>query len=446
MNVIIAGAGEVGGHAAEVLSAAGHSVTIIDLSAERLRRLNDVLDVRSLVGHCSHIDVLIEAGVERCDLLVAATAIDEVNLLTATLASAMGAAQTIVRVHHTANFSLRNTRYANALGIDDLVCPEHLTALEIARAIRNPGSIALEEFARGKLLMHRVKVAANAKATGMKLSEIELPRSVRVATVEKPSGPVIAEATTTIEEGDYVTIIGKTAVFDAARKLFNKDKEKRLHLVIMGETSTAVWLCRVLKNRVFSVRLFTTNHQRAEELAEKLDHVTVLEADPTDTGVFVEEKIELADVFIAATDDDEHNILACAQAKALGTDKVISVVQRRKYMYLFEHVGIDYAFSPRSVAVKSILQLIETGPVRSVAKFADHTAEVYQVRPANSASAIGQNLRTIKLPPKAMVAAIRRGDDVLVPGAEDEVKQGDTLLVIGPARLSQELSELFLST
>ena len=140
MNVIIAGAGEVGGHAAEVLSAAGHNVTLIDLSAEALQVLDDRLDVRTLVGHCAHFRVLSEAGAAKCDLMIAATNIDEINLLSASVAKATGARRTIVRVHHTANFSLRGTPYAAQLGIDDLICPEHVTSLAIARVIRNPGT------------------------------------------------------------------------------------------------------------------------------------------------------------------------------------------------------------------------------------------------------------------------------------------------------------------
>ena len=166
MNVIIAGAGEVGAHAAEALSLAGHGVTVIDLNANKLSELGERLDVRTLTGHCAHLDVLLEAGCDRCGLLVAATQSDEINLLTASLAKVAGVKKTIVRVHHTANFSLRGTRYAEQLGIDELLCPEYLTSLAIARAIRNPGSIALEEFSRGRLLMQRFQVSGKVAAVG----------------------------------------------------------------------------------------------------------------------------------------------------------------------------------------------------------------------------------------------------------------------------------------
>jgi trk system potassium uptake protein TrkA len=445
MNIIIAGAGEVGRHAAEVLSSSGHNVTVIDLSQEKLRALDDTLDVRTLVGHCAHFEVLTEAGADRCDLMVATTQIDEINLLSASVAKAAGARKTIVRVHHTANFSLRGTPYARQLGIDELICPEHLTSLAIARTIRNPGSIALEEFGRGKLLMQRFPVAEGAPAVGKTLAEVPLPASARVATVEGSSGYVIANAKTRIAEHDFVTLVGESKKFESARKPFGKGKEKRRNITIMGEASTAVWLCRALRGRAFGVRLFVEHHDRAEEVSQKLDHVTVLDADPTDSTTFTDEHIEKTDAFIAVTDDDERNILACAQAKALGVTTSIAVVQRAKYLHLLPHVGIDLAFSPRAVAVKAIQNLIDVGPIRSLAVFAGDTAEVYEVRPSKRAKVLGHELRNVKLPPQAMIAAIRRGDDVYVPGAEDQIAAGDTLLVLGPRGIGDDLLKLFVA-
>lgn len=445
MNVIIAGAGEVGGHAAEVLSADGHNVTVIDLSASRLRALDDSLDVRTLVGHCSHFAVLREAGVDRCDLMVAATQIDEINLLTASVAKAAGAKKTIVRVHHTANFSLRGTPYAAQLGIDELICPEHRTALAIARTIRNPGSIALEEFARGQLAMQRLLVAPGAPALNKQLSELALPANSRIATVERGDTASLAVANTTLAEGDFVTLIGETKSFESARKLFSKDKEKRIHIAIMGDTSTAVWLCRALKSRIFSVRLFVNERERAEELSEKLAHVTILQADPTDATTSADEHIGKADVFVAATGEDERNILACAQAKALGVKTAIVVVQRAKYMHLLSHVGIDHAFSPRGDAVKAILHVIDTAPVRSLATFAEGIAAVYEIHPSKRAKVIGHELKNVKLPTHAMIAAIQHGEDVFIPGAEDRIAEGDALLVIGPCGITSDLRKLFVT-
>jgi trk/ktr system potassium uptake protein len=445
MNIIIAGAGEVGGHAAEVLSAAGHNITLIDLSAETLARLDDRLDVRTLHGHAAHFNVLREAGADRCDLMIAATSVDEINLLAASVAKAAGAKKTIVRVHHTANFRLRGTTYAKQIGIDELICPEHVTSMAIARSIRSPGAIAIEDFGGGKLLMERCTVDENASAIGKPLAEVALPAGTRVVTVEGSSGASLATAATTIQPGDAVTLMGHPDAFDAARKKFQKGKSKHIDIAIMGESSTAVWLCRALKDRRFSVRLFVSDRGRAEQLAEKLAHVTVLEADPTDMGTFTDEHLERVDTFVAVTDEDERNILACSQAKSLGVLTAIAVVQRAKYLRLVSHVGIDHAFSPRADAVKTILKLIETGRVRSLARFAGETASVYEVRPDTRANVLGNDLRNIKLPPQSMIAAIRREDDVHVPGADDQVQSGDVLLVIGPVGIEKQLTDVFLN-
>ncbi len=446
MNIVIAGAGEVGGHAAEVLSGDNHNVTVIDIHAGRLDALKDELDLRTLTGHCTHLNVLQDAGVANADLFVAATQVDEINLLSAFMAKECGAKKTIVRVHHTANFSLRRTDYASRLGIDEFLCPEHLTSLAIARMLRNPGSIALEEFGRGKLLMQRFPVDDGAPAAGKKLIDLALPENARVATVESGDSASIASAATVVAGGDFVTLIGKDVKFDQARKLFSKGKEKRQVIVIMGETSTAVWLGRALRSRVFSVRLFVNNRARAEELAEKLPHVTILEGDPTDVEVFLDEHIEKADAFIAVAQDDEHNVLACGQAKALGVKSAIAVVQRAKYLHLFEHVGIDQAFSPRVVAVNAIQHLIDVGRVRTLASIADGVASVYEVHPSSRCNVLEHELRNIDLPAQTMIAALHRGEDVFVPGADDKIMIDDRLLVIGPIGINKSLEKIFVTS
>ena len=444
MNVIIAGAGEVGGYAAEVFSRAGHNVTVIDVAPEKLRGLDDRLDLRTLQGHCAHHDVLIEAGIEHCDLMIAATQVDEINLLTASLAKAAGAKKTYVRVHHAANYALRNSPLKAKLGIDELICPEHLTAQAVSRRLRNPGAIAIEEFGRDQVTIERIVVEPKTPAVGQTLVDIRLPPNVRIATVERNGAAFVADAQTEIHENDAVTLFGETKRFEAARKLFRKGKAKHRSVVVMGEASVAVWLVRAMSSRLFSVRMFVQSHSRAEELSAKLPHATVIEADPTDSDTFAEEHLEKSDVFIAATEDDEHNILACARAKQLGVATVVTVVQRSKYLHLLSHVGIDHSFSPRAEAVQAMWRLFNDEPIRSLAVIAEETAELYEIRPAAHSLVLGHDLRNVTLPDRAMVAAIQRGEKVFVPGAEDRIEAGDLVLVIGPRGLEPVLHSMFV--
>ncbi len=442
LNVIIAGAGQVGSRAAEVVSQAGHNLTVIELSEERLRTLDERLDIKTVLGNCTHMRLLREIGIEDCDLMIAATSVDEVNMLGASLAKVGGAKKTIARIHHSAFFELRDSPAAEAMGIDVMICPEHQTALEIARSLRTPGSIELEDFARGRIAMQRLAVEDNTPAVEHTLAEVALPPGARVAIIERGTEVFLARADTRIQPGDVVTLLGELDRFETARKVFQKGKLRHLNVVIMGGTSMAVWLSRALKSRLFSVRLFVTDRPRAEELADKLDFLTVINADPTDAAIFAEERLGEADAFLAVDADDERNILACAQAKSLGAKTCIAVIEQLTYSHLLEHVGIDRAFSPHVVAARFISKMVDARSARSLATLADGVAEVYDVAATATSPVLGHALRNVKLPAGGMVAAIQRGDNVRVPAADDTIEQGDRLLIIAGSGIERDLSKL----
>jgi len=442
LNVIIAGAGQVGSHAAEVVSKAGHNLTVVELSEERLRTLDERLDIKTVHGDCTHMRLLREIGVEDCDLMIAATSVDQVNMLSAALAKVGGAKKTIVRVHHSAFFELRDSPAARAMGIDLMICPEYQTALEIARGLRAPGAIELEDFARGRIAMQRLTVDENTPAAEHTLAEVALPPGARVAIIERGADVFLARAGTRIEAGDVVTLIGELERFETARKVFQKGKLKHLNVVVMGGTSMAVWLSRALKSRLFSVRLFVADRARAEELAGKLDFLTVIHADPTDPAVFEEEHLGEADAFLAVDADDERNILACAQAKSLGAKTCIAVVQQLTYVHLLEHVGIDRAFSPQVIAARVISKMVDARTARPLATLADGVAEVYEVDATARSPVLGHALRNVQLPGGGMVAAIQRGEHVRVPAADDTIEAGDRLLVIAASGIEKDLSRL----
>ena len=443
MNIVIAGAGEVGQHAAEVLGEGGHNVVVIDKSAAKLRDLEERLDVRTLQGNCSHAAALREAGGDKCDLLVAATNVDEVNLLTASIAKGLGARKCLARVHHGAYFDQHGIDYAKHLGIDQLICPEYLTSLAIARTLHNPGALAVEDFARGLVAMQEFPVEDDAPAVGTTLRDLKLPPGIRLAQISRDGSTFMPAASTVVSKGDIVTLIGERATFEQGRKLFASGTSKRIHVVVMGGSTLSVWVCRAMNDRHFSLRLFEIDRARAEELAEKLTHVTVVQADPTDQDVCEEERLGDADAFLAVTGDDERNILASAQAKSMGVAMAIAVVKRSTYLHLLSHVGIDKAFSPRTVAADAIRKLLEAGPVQCLATLSQGTADVYEIRPTRRAPVVGKELRNVKLPPDCMVAAIQRGDKVTVPGAEDIIDFGDTVLLIGPHKIERDLKKLF---
>ncbi|HNQ21824.1 MAG TPA: Trk system potassium transporter TrkA [Phycisphaerae bacterium] len=443
MDIVICGAGHVGSHAAEVLAGAGHNITVIDVDRERLERIRDTLDVRTLCGNCSLAGVLLEAGAGGAELVLAATNHDEVNLLTASIAKGVGAVKVVARVHHSAYFEGKGLDYRAHLAIDQLICPEYSTAVAIAQTLRNPGALAVEQFARGQIEMEEFTVSDDAGGLGKPLAELALPGGCRLAAIRRGPEVFIPDGQSVVSAGDVVILVGNTAGFPQARRFFQDDRGGHRRVVIMGGPSMAVWLCRALRERDFSLRLFEMKRARAEELAQKLDWVTVIQADPTDPGVFEEEHLAEADAFVALVDDDEQNILGCAWAKSMGVPQAIAVVQRPSYLHLLRHVGIDRAFSPRVVAVREIEQILVESPLRCVSSLAEGVIDVYSVQVNRKAKVVGKPLREVKLTPDWVVAAIQRGDQVRVPGAEDTLQTGDTVLLIGRHGLAGKLKKMF---
>ncbi len=447
MNVVICGAGEVGRHAAEVLGTEGCNVTIVDISADKLATLEDVMDVRTLRGNATHADVLIEAGCAKADLCIAATEIDEINLLSASIATGLGTDRSIARVHHSAYFGGHGLDYAAHFGIDHLVCPDYATAQDIARALRNPGALAVDRFARGKIEMQQLPVNAEAPAIGKTLHDLAIRESARVVAVERDDTSFIPDSSTMIRRGDIVTLIGEVKTFDQVRKRFHTQEDRRKRIMVMGGTPLAVWLCRELRSKTFSIRLFEPDTDRAEELAAKLDWVTVLRIDPLDTDAITLERIDQADSFIALTNDDENNILAAARAKSMGANEAVAVLQRGTHLHILEHVGIDRAFSPRVAAVAEIQRLVGDSSMRCLASLAVGVVDVYEIHiPTAAKRVIGVPLREVRLPEKSIVAAIQRGEEVRVPGGEDALAAGDTVVVVAPVESEKLLKRFFAVT
>ncbi len=444
MNIVICGAGEVGSHAAETFAAAGHDVTLIDQDAERLSAAMDTMDVGTLQGNCAQADILSEARVGEADLLIATTNIDEINILTVAIAKALGVKKTIARVHRGTYFEGRGLDYRKHFDIDQLICPEYSTATAIARTLRNPAALAIEHFARGRVEMQSFPVTQNAAACDKALSQIKLPRGVRVAAITRGDYVFIPDARTVLQADDRIILVGNSEVFYEARKQFHRDEIGKRTIAIMGGGIMAIWLCRALRDRNWSIRVFETDRKRAEEIAERLDWVTVIQADPTDRTVFQEENLALADVFVALLDDDEANIIGCVLAKSLGVLEVVAVVQKSNFLDLLYHIGVDRPFSPRMVAVKEIEGVLDDSPLRLMASLAEGYVDVYRVKLGADSPLIGPPLREVRLGANWVIAAIRRDGLVWVPAADDVIEPHDTLLVIGKHGSEKSLQRIVL--
>ena len=430
MNIVVLGAGTVGSSIAEMLCHNRHNVTVVDADQDHIRRINEELDVKALNGSASEASVLFQAGVLDCDLCLAVTGLDEVNLVAASMAHAMGAKRTIARVYAPVFRDLSTFDYHRHFKIDRLLSLEHLSAMELARFIRHPGSLAVENFVQGDIEVQELIIQDGSPVIGKPLKELGLPRAVRLGSILRDRKLWIAGADDSLEGGDRVTIFGKHTDIDSIRDSLQKHAPPRRGVVIGGGGETGLHLARLLDARHFGVVVMESDLERCNYLANRLSHVTVVNCDATQRHQLEEERVGMADVFVACTGDDEDNIMTCVEARELGAKEVMAIVGRPDYANVVAKLGIDQVVSPREVMTRQVLGYLNTGPVISRHSLAGGGATVLEIEVQQDAAATEHVLANLDLPPQCLIAALMRDDFASVPGADDRLQSGDTVVAL----------------
>lgn len=435
MKIIIVGAGQVGTYLASRLSGEGHEVTLIETSEERARTIDEAYDVRTLQGNGSSAHTLVEADVDQCRYFLAMTSDDKTNLIACSLAKALGAKNAIARIHDQTYRDSSIVNYQHHFGIDHLVHPEALCAVEIAKVIRHPGRVAVENIARGQVEVQQIRLTKKSAYLGHSLKELKLPAGVRLGYVQRGESVDVATADTVLEEDDIVTLFGHPdSLFELRGRFDPGSKAESARVVIYGGDDTGIALVRLLKNRRFRIRLIDPDKARCRALAEKLPHVTVLHGDATSLRFLEEEQIGAADYFVACTKDDEDNVMTGLQASHLGVAHVAAVVHKPDYEQLLRNlrgkVGFELTVSPRLATANEVLRYVSTAPYLQVADLPGGVGKIVELTVSVNSEQAGRKMREIPWGAGTVVVALLHKYSAKVPGPDDTVLAGDRVVVI----------------
>ncbi len=430
MRVVVLGAGTVGTWIADLLCRNRHSVTVVDTDPVNTKRINTELDVRVVTGSASASSVLFQADVIGADLCLAVTGSDEINIVAASMAKALGARRVVARVYGRVFRDLSTFDYQQHFNIDRLLSLEHLSALKLAQGIRSPGSLAVETLAGGRLEVQEIVVDRKSPLCGKRVRNLKLTKGIRIGSLSRGSEMWIAGAEDELLPDDVITLIGRRGDVDDFQDRFHARSAGQSRIVIVGGGETGFHLAECLKGRRFRVMVIEQNRERCEYLAKNLPHATVVEADSRRRSVLEEERVGGADVFAACLGDDENNIMACVEAKELGAKCMMAVVTRPDYAGVVEKLGIDVTVSPREVMARQILSFLNDGPILSKTSTAGGRVGIYEIEVTADAPITQNDLANTELPPKCLIAAIMNRDQVRVPGADDRLATGDTAIAL----------------
>ncbi|MFO7725901.1 MAG: Trk system potassium transporter TrkA [Oceanipulchritudo sp.] len=435
MKVVIIGVGEVGSHLSQVLSDEGHDVTVVDADPQKASRIDAEFNVRVISGNGSSAATLKKAMSDGCDHFIAMTSIDEINLIACSLARVLGARNVISRIHDQTFTDTSHVNYPLHFGIDLMLNPEGLCALELAKSIRNPARIAVENFARGQIEAQRIRVSEKARFRGKALRDIKLHPEVKFGYYQRGENQDIPSADTVLEAGDEVTVFGPPNELYRLRSKLDPDTSgKEIRVVIFGGSETAVALLRLLGNPRFRVRVIEQDEEKCRRLAERFPAVTFINGDGTSLRLLEEEQVGSADFFVASTSDDERNVMTSIQAAKLGTPHVQTVINKSDYeeilLNLRSALHIETLVSPRLVTANEVLRYLSREPYIELFNFPNQQAHILEIQVSTKSGCAGQSLREINWPKHAVLVALLRKFQVKVPGASDQILAGDRVVVI----------------
>jgi len=442
MRIVIAGGGQVGSSLARAL-ATNHEVFVIDHDPE-VADLFQSMDVEFLVGSGTSEEVLARAGVEQADFFVAATGLDEVNIVACALASRLGHPQTICLVSRAEFLGTSETGGGlAAFGIKRVVWPEAQLAADIERIVTVPGAIDAEVFAGGVVRLLEYRLDEGSPLTAGSLGGLHLPRGSLIVAVKREGRMFVPRGTTRLEAGDKVVVMGTPDAMHAVETLLHPARAGgRLQVTIIGGGDVGLQLAERLEQiPSVDIRILERESDRGAMLAAKLGRTLVLNGDGTDLEFLESENVGRSDVLVSVIDNDERNLLASLLARQLGVPKVITRVGRPANLRLFERVGIDVAISARGAAVASILHQITGGASSLLAVIEHGQARVFELTVSPSFGS--RQLKDVGTSEDAIIAAILRGTRAIVPRGDDVIQAGDRILIFSTQDAADRVRQFF---
>ncbi|MEN8149997.1 MAG: Trk system potassium transporter TrkA [Planctomycetota bacterium] len=446
MKVITVGAGEVGFHIADRLAREGHDVTIIEMDPEKEGELRSKLNALVIRGSGASVDALKEAQIDKADLFIAVTDQDEVNLVSCLLAHEYRVPKMVARIKSIDYAQSEWKSNAARLGIDLLINPDTVVANEICDVVAYPAATEVAEFAGGKVVFLGYPIAEGSPLAGISLIELGGVRGIYrlvVTALKRGDQTLIPRGEDTIEQGDILYFVCNRRELPAINYLFGFEKRKTKSIFLLGAGHVGTAVARRLSRLKYRVKVIDHNREHCEDLARDLDDVLVLNTDGTDVDTLRSEGIEDADLFIAVTQDERSNILCSLLAKRNGAKRAIALVNQPTFVGLAPSLGVDACVSPRLASASAILRFVRRAEVLRMAVVEQCDAEVLEMGIKAGGSILDRPLKDLQVPRGAIVGAITRGEEVIIPGGDDVLKADDHVIVFALPDAVKEVEEFF---
>ncbi len=451
MRIIVVGDGKVGHTLATELIREEHDVVVIDHNENVLKKNEDTIDALCIHGNGANASTLLEAGADKADILIAATASDEVNMLCCLISKKLGTQYTIARIRDP-EYNESLSLLQRELGIDMPINPERATAQEISRVLRFPSASNIEPFARGRVELVEFTAREDDVFVGHSLKEQVsrlhgMPR-VLYCAVERDGDVHIPNGDFIIRAGDRVHVAGTMDTVTQFFRYIGRASRPVKNVMMLGGGRISYYLAKMVEKMGMRITLFEIDQKKAKMLSEALPGVDVIEGDGTDQELLEQEAIGEMDAFVALCDRDEENLMTGLYARRCGVPKVIAKSNRYAYTDIIRDLGLETLVSPRMITCNTALRYVRARvnadgtAVEKLYRLVNGKAEALEFIARKGDSYIGIPLKDLNVRTGVLVAVILHRGKVIVPFGNDVICEGDNVVIISTISGITDLNEV----
>jgi len=435
MRILILGAGQVGKTVAGALSHERNDITIVDLNEPLLKSLEKRLDIRTVAGHAAHPDVLIRAGAEDAELILAVTDSDETNMIACQVAYTLFQTPTRLARIRSQSYARHAELFSkNGIHVDYIINPEMILVQSIEHLVEQTEALQILDFAGGKVQLVAVKAHAGGPLVGHELRSLSqrVPGiRTRIVAIYRKDRSIPVTGTTVIEADDEAFFLSESKHIRTVLTAFGRSGKPTRRVIVAGGGKVGERLAERIESR-YLLKLVEKDHARCVELAKSLFQTIILNGDATDASLMREEAFVGSDVYCAVTDDDETNILSAMLAKRCGVRKTLSIINHPDYLDLTQGDAVDIALSPALFTIGAILTHIRRGDIAVVHSLRRGAAEAIEIvlhGDRRTSAVVGKKAKDLPLPEGVTAAGLFRRDELLFIHAETVLEENDHLIL-----------------
>ena len=458
MNIIICGAGRVGFTIAKILSEQGHSITIIDQSSEDIQKIDDLLDVKSIVGKGTYPSILEKANASEADMIIAVTRNDEINMLICQIAfSIFNVQKKIARIRSQDYLNPKFTRVYNKenLPIDVIISPEIEIAKSIQRKLEAPGALDNVPFADNKIRLLEILINDKCPIINIKLNDLtkKFPKlDANIMGVVRDDKFIILKKTDKIIKGDKAYVVINASQMKETLVAFGHNEKISNKILIIGGGNIGFNLAKNLEERFDSarVKIIEKNKERAEFIASELNNTIVINGDALDEEVLMEANLEEVQTVLALTNDDEDNLMVSVLVEKFTNDKsdinekrTMALINKPNYALLQSSLKIDDFIDPRMNTVSSILKHVHKGTVENAYSILNGEYEVIEAEIIESSELVNKELKNANLPDEIRIGAVLREKEVIIPRSNFVFKKEDIIVLLAKKDFLHVVENMF---